>query len=169
MRSRNKISDCWCFKFHWRPLANTSWSFPASIPFSLQYKSTCWIGKNGWLLCLFTLTTSWVNLFKTALLSPLTTPPIWPAAASLMWCKSRRGPYAPDLPHCVFLEATSLLLRGPVPAIHLQGGNGLNGKQLNGEIKGENRWSCVSAFFFNCWLTVDPKHSPRMKAFIVLT
>ena len=152
MRSRNKISDCWCFKFHWRPLANTSWSSAASIPFSLQYKSTCWIGKNGWLLCLFTLTTSWVNLFKTALLSPLTTPPIWPVATSLMWCKSHRGPYAPARRHCVFSEATSLLLRRPCPSRTFTGGDGLSGKQLNREIKGENGWSCVSAhLYFNCW------------------
>lgn len=32
------------------------------------------------------------------------------------------------------------------------GGDGLSGKQLNREIKGENGWSCVSAhLYFNCW------------------
>lgn len=125
MRNRNKISDCWCFKLHWSPLATTSWSSAASIPFSPPYKSTCWIEDNAWLLCLFTLTTSWVNLFKTALLSPLTTRPTWPVAVSLMWCKSDSRPYAQVLLHCV-PENYKFIAVQPFPGWTLPGGNALN-------------------------------------------
>lgn len=129
MRNRNKISDCWCFKLHWSPLATTSWSSAASIPFSPPYKSTCWIEDNAWLLCLFTLTTSWVNLFKTALLSPLTTQPTWSVAVSLMWCKSDSRPYAQVLLYCVSKNYKFIAVQS-FPGWTLPGGNSLNSNCL---------------------------------------
>lgn len=148
MRNRNKISDCWCFKLHWSPLATTSWSSAASIPFSPPYKSTCWIEDNAWLLCLFTLTTSWVNLFKTALLSPLTTRPTWPVAVSLMWCKSDLRPYAQVLLHCAS-ENYKFIAGQPCPGSALPGGSGLNSH--HSKTRGKSRVShCWGNIFNGC-------------------
>lgn len=145
MRNRNKISDCWCFKLHWSPLATTSWSSAASIPFSPPYKSTCWIEDNAWLLCLFTLTTSWVNLFKTALLSPLTTQPTWSVAVSLMWCKSDSRPYAQVLLHCVSKNYKFIAIQ-PFPGRTLPGGNSLNSNCF--KKREESQESCIVGALF---------------------
>lgn len=149
MRNRNKISDCWCFKLHWSPLATTSWSSAASIPFSPPYKSTCWIEDNAWLLCLFTLTTSWVNLFKTALLSPLTTQPTWSVAVSLMWCKSDSRPYAQVLLYCVSKNYKFIAVQS-FPGWTLPGGNSLNSNCLKKKGRKSRVLHCWSIIFNGC-------------------